>query len=61
MSETAEALEMAVDKIADLEEVLADMVQLVEDLSPGVRHIALRDYALFNEAPIRARKLLGES
>jgi hypothetical protein len=35
-----------------------DLLNLVEDMMPGVTHIALKDYARLNDAPIRARRLV---
>lgn len=35
------------------------LLKLVSDLMPGVAHIALQDYALLNDAPIAARKLVA--
>jgi hypothetical protein len=46
---------------AALREALAEMVTLVDDLSVGVGQMALRDYRLFNEAPIRARAALAST
>jgi hypothetical protein len=34
---------------------------LIEALMPGVRHIALRDYAALNDTPIEARAALSEA
>ncbi len=35
-----------------------NLLDLVEDMMPGVAHIALKDYSRLNEAPIRARKIV---
>jgi hypothetical protein len=37
---------------------LVDMLRVYEMLMPGIRHIAVQDYQLLNEAPIRARKAI---
>lgn len=38
--------------------VLENLTKLVTDLMPGVAHIALPDYALLNDAPIAAQKMI---
>lgn len=63
------------DKLCELMEKLATDVQqpldesaraltrclaLISDMMPGVRHIALQDYALLNEAPLEARAVLNK-
>lgn len=42
-----------------LVEALRDMVCLVDDMSRFVGSMSLRDYALFNEAPIKSRTALA--
>ena len=44
---------------ARLREALKEMLLLVEDMMPGVRNIAMKDYARLNEAPIKARQALA--
>ena len=46
-------------EVERLREALTDMLRLCESLMPGVRYIALQDYALLNEAPIKARAALA--
>lgn len=41
-------------------DVLERMTRLINDLMPGVAHIALPDYALLNEAPIEAKQLIRQ-
>lgn len=38
---------------------LEDMLRVQDALMPGVRYIAVQDYALLNEAPMRARAALA--
>jgi hypothetical protein len=38
--------------------VIPRLIAVIEDLSPGVQHIALKSYQEFNEAPIEARAAL---
>lgn len=53
-----------VDQLFDLLEqsvdALRDMRRLVDMLMPGVGSIAIQDYQLLNEAPMRAGKLVAE-
>jgi len=39
---------------------IENLLKLVDMLMPGLRHIAVDDYALVNEAPIKARALIAE-
>jgi hypothetical protein len=41
-----------------LETALRDLLKAYDMLMPGIRYIAVPDYALINEAPINARKAL---
>lgn len=42
-------------------EALQMMMRAFESLMPGLRHIAVQDYALLNDAPLAARKALAEA
>lgn len=42
-------------------EALKECLQLIEDLMPGVAHIALQNYQRLNEAPIAARKAIAKA
>ena len=42
----------------EITRTLEAMIRLVSDLMPGVKDIALPDYALLNDAPIAARNLI---
>jgi hypothetical protein len=37
------------------------LLRLVHDMMPGVRHIALQDYQLLNEAPIKGELALAKA
>lgn len=50
--------EKAEASITTLRSALSDLLQVVNMLMPGVRYIALQNYALLNEAPIKAQELL---
>lgn len=39
---------------------LEDSLRLIEMLMPGVRHLAIQDYAFLNDAPIRARAAIAK-
>ena len=43
---------------AELIEALRDMLKVQEALMPGIRYIAVQDYALINNAPVTAHRLL---
>lgn len=45
-------------EIEQLRAALKDCLTLIEDMGRFAGSMALKDYALFNEAPINARKLL---
>lgn len=45
-------------KEKELRDALKDLLRAYEMLMPGIAHIAVSDYALINEAPIKARKAL---
>lgn len=47
------------EEIAALKDALRRMLKVYEALMPGVRYIAVQDYAELNDAPIAARKLLA--
>lgn len=40
-------------------EIINNLLKVIEMLSPGLRHIAIQDYQLYNEAQIEARQHLG--
>ena len=44
-----------------LSKALWDMLRVYEMLMPGIAYISVQDYALVNEAPIRARKALAKA
>jgi hypothetical protein len=44
-----------------LVKALRDMIKVCEMLMPGIRYISVPDYALVNEAPIRAREAIEAS
>jgi len=44
----------------DTKKVIEDLLRVIEDLMPGVRHLALQDYAILNDAPLAAREHLAE-
>jgi hypothetical protein len=46
---------------AELIEALEDCIKLIEALMPGVKHIALQDYRLLNETPMKVNKILAKS
>ena len=62
---TAETFAMAAEIVRrwnmhdDLVGALRDMQRVVDMLMPGVRHIAVQDYALLNDAPFRASALIA--
>jgi hypothetical protein len=41
-------------------DALRDMQRVVEMLMPGAKNIAIQDYQLLNEAPIKAAKIIAE-
>jgi hypothetical protein len=41
-----------------LEEAMPELLQLVEDLMPGIGGLALQNYARVNDAPLAVRKAL---
>ncbi len=48
-------------RVKELEAALKLMVRAYESLLPGLRHIAVQDYKLINDAPVAARNALGPS
>ena len=40
---------------------LEGMLEVYEQLMPGVKHISVKDYALLNEAPIEARAAIRQA
>lgn len=47
-------------RIAELEAALQRMLAVYEALMPGVKHIAVQNYAELNDAPLEARRLLRD-
>lgn len=45
--------------VKDAKTALADCLKVIEMLMPGLRNISVPDYALVNEAPIRARRVIA--
>lgn len=45
----------------ECQKVVQDLLDVIDMLMPGVRHIAIQDYQKLNEAPIAARELLAKS
>lgn len=45
----------------EMSAALADCITLIEDMSRFIGSMALKDYALFNEAPIRGRAALRKA
>lgn len=41
-------------------DIIADLLRVIEMLMPGVKYIAVEDYALLNDAPLRARRWLDQ-
>jgi len=39
-------------------QTIRDLLTCVKQLMPGLKHIAVRDYAILNDAPARARLTL---
>ena len=48
-------------KAKDMREALASCLSLIDDMSRFVGSMSLQDYALFNEAPMKARAALRAS
>lgn len=44
----------------ELATAMRKMLEAYESLMPGLRYIAVQDYAILNEAPIAARKALAK-
>lgn len=47
--------------IAQLVSALKEMLEVNDQLMPGIGHISVKDYALINEAPIRARSAINRA
>jgi hypothetical protein len=47
------------EKYMVLEEAMPELLQLVEDLMPGIGGLALQNYARVNDAPLAVRKALA--
>lgn len=45
----------------DMLDALKRMLAVYEALMPGLRHIAVRDYAEINDAPLAARKAIAKA
>jgi hypothetical protein len=54
-SRDCEYVQAVVDELAA---ALCDMLRAFESLIPGVKYIAVQDYALLNEAPMAAHAAL---
>lgn len=59
IDEVHEALQCITKQLSAAHKVIEDLLLLVDtELTPNVRHIALQNYQLLNEAPMNARRLL---
>lgn len=45
---------------AHVAKTIEDLLKVIEMLMPGVRHLALQDYQILNEAPMRATRLVKQ-
>jgi hypothetical protein len=46
---------------ADVPQLVEDLLGVIAALMPGVRYIAVQDYAALNDVPIRARQFLAKA
>lgn len=46
-------------ELSDLAASVEELLKVVDALMPGLAHIAVQDYQIINEAPIRAREALA--
>ena len=44
----------------ELLDALKDAMKLIDVLFPGVRHLAIQDYAMLNDVPLKIRDLLNK-
>lgn len=54
-------LKAVADLVPEMLEALEMMMRAQEQLIPGVRYIACEDYAIINDAPIRARAAIAKA
>ena len=45
----------------ELLDALKDAVKLIDVLFPGVRHLAIQDYAMLNAVPLKIRDVLNKT
>ena len=44
----------------ELLDALKDAMKLIDVLFPGVRHLAIQDYAMLNDVPLKIREVLNK-
>ena len=44
----------------ELLDALKDAMKLIDVLFPGVRHLAIQDYAMLNDVPLKIREVLSK-
>lgn len=57
--ELAENLVTAVNHFEEMKQALRKLLEAYEAVFPGIRYISVPDYALTNEAPIEAKRVLA--
>ena len=45
----------------ELLDALKDAMKLIDALFPGVRHLAIQDYAMLNDVPLKIRDVLNKT
>lgn len=45
----------------ELLDALKDAMKLIDVLFPGVRHLAIQDYAMLNDVPLKIREVLNKA
>ena len=45
----------------ELLDALKDATKLIDILFPGVRHLAIQDYAMLNDVPLKIREVLSKA
>ena len=45
----------------ELLDALKDAMKLIDALFPGVRHLAIQDYAMLNDVPLKIREVLNKT
>ena len=45
----------------ELLDALKDAMKLIDVLFPGVRHLAIQDYAMLNDVPLKIREVLNKT